>query len=509
MQLLSLIKNEKQKNKGRFNSTFVFLCLLIELLFIRNGLQNPTNLAQGWFSVYQELPIMNALFLPTIFSVTSSRIFDLEHREETWKLLYTMETPQSILLAKVIYGLRIVFLVSSLQTVLTLAGGLFFHFGGTFKPHLLVLQFINTTLITTVIYLLCCIIAYINHTQIISISIGILGSFCGLFSFYFKQGLLQMIIPWGLYAPTTFSDYKYYNETSTYVYYYKPVDSTIYIAILLWILLLSFILYYVSQTPHVEGFELPFAYKTRISNKKFSILPPELLKVKHSFIWLPFLVIPIVASLFGNLNYTANTSVLREGWYDLWTQHSLFLGFIFLPALLALLNGYFVKLEHSGTNWNMIRTLNSPYKIVWKKFCASALISLVALLWIIIIYIFSGYVLGIDGSVPIELIDWALSGYLGALACISIHLFFSLLVKNYAVQIGFGVLGGLFGLFTFSVQNLYSNPFSLLALGLRVSGPRFKINHIIFCSVSIGYIILFLGLSVLYLYLSDTKANEG
>ena len=61
----------------------------------------------------------------------------------------------------------------------------------------------------------------------------------------------------------------------------------------------------------------------------------ELLKGRRNPVWLVFLVLPLFPAVLGTMNYLGNVSVLTDGWYSLWTQHTLFSASLFLPAQLG------------------------------------------------------------------------------------------------------------------------------------------------------------------------------
>ena len=61
-------------------------------------------------------------------------------------------------------------------------------------------------------------------------------------------------------------------------------------------------------------------------------LKVEILKCKRSPVWLAFLVLPLFPAVLGTVNYLGNQEVLENGWYSLWSQHTLFSSMFFLPA---------------------------------------------------------------------------------------------------------------------------------------------------------------------------------
>lgn len=108
---------------------------------------------------------------------------------------------------------------------------------------------------------------------------------------------------------------------------------------------------------------------------KTSALHAELVKLHRAPIWLAFVALPLVAAAIGTFNYVSNLAILQNGWFDLWTQHTLFLGMFFLHALIGASCSWLMRLEHRGTNWNQLmaspvgapRIMASKLFVAWLK----------------------------------------------------------------------------------------------------------------------------------------------
>ena len=72
-------------------------------------------------------------------------------------------------------------------------------------------------------------------------------------------------------------------------------------------------------------------------------------KLHASPIWAMFFVLPILSATYGTFNYLQNLEILTDGWYSLWTQHTLFYSMLFFPAMVATYAAYLWRLEHLGT----------------------------------------------------------------------------------------------------------------------------------------------------------------
>ena len=57
----------------------------------------------------------------------------------------------------------------------------------------------------------------------------------------------------------------------------------------------------------------------------------ERMKLRRSPVWLVFIVVPAVPAFLGTMNYLNNIEILTSEWYSLWTQHTLFTSYFFLP----------------------------------------------------------------------------------------------------------------------------------------------------------------------------------
>ena len=53
-------------------------------------------------------------------------------------------------------------------------------------------------------------------------------------------------------------------------------------------------------------------------------------KLHASPIWAMFFVLPILSATYGTFNYLQNLEILTDGWYSLWTQHTLFYSMLFV-----------------------------------------------------------------------------------------------------------------------------------------------------------------------------------
>lgn len=174
----------------------------------------------------------------------------------------------------------------------------------------------------------------------------------------------------------------------------------------------------------------------------------EFMKLRHSPIWLVYLLLPAASCFIGCANYTANLGTLTPGWTNLWTQQTIFICYFFLPALLGAGCSYLWRLEHTGSNWNEL--MCSPVSagcIFGAKLVTGAVLSAVSFASITVFYVASGLVLDTPGTFPaaqIALYLWL--GFLGSLVIVALQLVISMLVRSFAAPVGIALTGGVAGL---------------------------------------------------------------
>ncbi|MDU1176492.1 MAG: ABC transporter permease [Peptoniphilus harei] len=120
------------------------------------------------------------------------------------------------------------------------------------------------------------------------------------------------------------------------------------------------------------------------------MLKIEFKKLKLFSLLTTILIIPLLANIFGTINYLQNQEILNNKWESLWTQTSLFYFMFFIIPLIAIIVSSLWSVEHKA-GLKLIRT--SPIKnisfIMSKSIVALILISLCQI-YFIVLFIMSG-----------------------------------------------------------------------------------------------------------------------
>ncbi len=239
----------------------------------------------------------------------------------------------------------------------------------------------------------------------------------------------------------------------------------------------------------------------------FRMLKAERMKLKRSPIWIAFVLMPIVPALLGTINYMGNIELLKSEWYSLWTQHTLFTCYFFLPILLGVYCSYIMHEEENNRNWNKVLTMPQSRSMVFlSKLITAGFMILFSEIWIAVLFVVSGKLVGMTAPIPFgKIAVWCAFGTLGGIVMASVQLLASLFVKSFALPVGIALGGGLSGLL-FLAKNLgHIWPYSLMAYGMNSNAPQELLagGYVQFILICLFYIGLFTIASTVILHRRD------
>ena len=220
-------------------------------------------------------------------------------------------------------------------------------------------------------------------------------------------------------------------------------------------------------------------------------------KLHASPIWAMFFALPILSATYGTLNYLQNLEILTDGWYSLWTQHTLFASMFFLPAQFGVFCAWQWRLEHADHNWNAALTAPVPVRALYLgKLLLDLGVSALAMALIGLLFLLSGRLAGISAPLPPELPGWLAFGALGCTAVCAVQLYLSLAIRAFAPPVAIALVGGIFGLLLTSQGFGAAFPYSLLCLGMRANNPQMALPLPSFLAGCGFYLLLFSLLAV-------------
>lgn len=232
----------------------------------------------------------------------------------------------------------------------------------------------------------------------------------------------------------------------------------------------------------------------------YKAVKAERLKLKRSPVWLAFFALPMISAFFGTMNYKMNLGILKSEWFSLWSQHSLFLCYFFMPALIGTYCSYLWRLEHTHHNWNSFLTAPIPrFSLYLGKLTQAVLMAVLGNLWIFLLFYVCGRFAGIQSPFPAVATEWFLCGVLGTIVICCVQLLFSLIIRSFAIPIGIALLGGILGLLMTNRNHGLDYPYSIYCMGMRANNPNMAVDIPTLVINSLGYIIIFAFLTILYL----------
>ena len=182
----------------------LLLCLLVPGIIILwvGGVSPaaPDELANAYSALFYSYPVIEAILLPVTMALFASRLWDMEVKGGTTKLLYTLQSRRSLFMGKVLFGLLEILLVTAVEIgLIPLLGRL--H-GYTEALSLSQLGYLTlcTLAVDAMLFFGEFLIMLWCGSPIPALCVGIVGALLGLFSAFMPR-FVSYLVPWGYYIP--------------------------------------------------------------------------------------------------------------------------------------------------------------------------------------------------------------------------------------------------------------------------------------------------------------------
>ena len=208
---MSIINLEffKLRHKRLFLMVTLLISVEIAWAFISVGMSISRNPGMvGWKDIIMTLASMNGLFLPIIAAVVVSRICDMEHKGNTWKLLLSACVKRShIYAAKYICACLLLFYAGILQVLAIVLFGAANAFEQPL-PFSLLMRFLGGTMVTNIVVIsLQQWVSLAVKNQSFALCLGMIGAFIGMTADLFPS-VVRSLFVWSYYTglcPVTYS----------------------------------------------------------------------------------------------------------------------------------------------------------------------------------------------------------------------------------------------------------------------------------------------------------------
>ena len=186
--------------KSRHRNIFLLLLVLLGvaalwLSFSLSSISDKSILMNaGYYNVLYQFPMINTILLPLFLAVLASRIWDSENKGNTYKLLCTLEKRGELYHSKTFFGAVLIFFVTAGETAIIPLLGMAYHLKQPLPGRHLLFFFLATFLSGIMLYLLQQIISFRFENQLGALTLGLIGSFAGLFSLFFPRQISFFVI---------------------------------------------------------------------------------------------------------------------------------------------------------------------------------------------------------------------------------------------------------------------------------------------------------------------------
>lgn len=192
---------EMQKARRRHDG---LVCLLVPIaVLLWAGYSAPDgakSVDDGFHALLYTVPIMNAVLMPVGMAMLASRLWDVEVKGNTPKLLYTLQSRRSLFVAKALLGTGEVCLMVFLELVGLLLLG--YRNGYLDFPPALQISYLAvcTGIVALMLFFSELLLTILLANPLPALCTGIAGALVGLFS-AFMPPVVSYFVPWGYFIP--------------------------------------------------------------------------------------------------------------------------------------------------------------------------------------------------------------------------------------------------------------------------------------------------------------------
>lgn len=219
--MMNAFHTELKKARRRFDlPVTILISLLVMIWAMQSAPHTEDDLASGYSALYYAIPLMNTAVMPLGMMVLASRIWDAETRGACCKLLFTLQSRESLFYSKVVLGVLENAVVCLIECGGILLLGKMRGYTETLDPAQFLWLCVCTFTVNTMLYFggLFLSIRFSNQTAVMAV--GIIGSLSGLFAAFLPK-TVSYFLPWGYYVPLMGMQMNWDSDTRTG--WYEPV----------------------------------------------------------------------------------------------------------------------------------------------------------------------------------------------------------------------------------------------------------------------------------------------
>ena len=216
---------ELQKARRRHD---LVICLAVPMIvYLWAGAAAPTGadeLANAYSALLYALPVLNAILMPIVMALIASRLWDMEVKGSTTKLLYTLQSRLSLFAGKAVLGFGEVLLLVALEMAAAILLGRVQGYTEAFPTVPFVYTGVCTLAVDGMLFFSELLLMLLFDNPLPALCVGIVGALIGLFS-AFMPPLVSYFVPWGYFVPLSCYEVAHWDQaTHTVIYGLRPYN---------------------------------------------------------------------------------------------------------------------------------------------------------------------------------------------------------------------------------------------------------------------------------------------
>ena len=221
---------EMQKARRRHD---LLLCLLVPLIILLwvGGLspESEEELANGYSALFYSLPVIHSILLPVAMAALASRLWDMEVKGGTMKLLYTLQSRRSLLMGKAVFGLLETALMTAIEMGAAALLGQVHGYTEAFPTAQFVYLAVCTFAVEAMLFFSELLLMIRFGNPMTALCVGIVGALLGVFS-AFMPHVVSYFVPWGYFVPLSAYEVAEWNRQAMQLFGYGIGDGAAYAA---------------------------------------------------------------------------------------------------------------------------------------------------------------------------------------------------------------------------------------------------------------------------------------
>ncbi|AGX43104.1 ABC transporter permease [Clostridium saccharobutylicum] len=198
--MIKALSMEFYKIRHRKIGLTVLVIVMVQFIIASYSINKMKSyeLEQGWMYLILLFSEINCFFMPITVAVISSRLSDIEHKGNTFKLLNAVMPASQLFVGKFLCGAVYIGIINIFQVGFMILSGNLKGFTEEFSIDYFFYYILITFIVNLTLLLLQLIISLIFSNQIISFVVAITGTLLGAFSMLI--GSIAKFVPWGYYC---------------------------------------------------------------------------------------------------------------------------------------------------------------------------------------------------------------------------------------------------------------------------------------------------------------------